>query len=449
MVDYTALQLYSPQHAFIRFGAPAGRPTLLPEERLMWWIAWRIRLRQQDYYTANGSFTTNIALLSNLGSWFPPLPLALDGYKPAVITTDSGVGPFVTDPAATWTRITFSFSPNCERLRGFAFSLSWRTSTIGNGFDGYFGMSTTPGLAVDASTFDPFGAVPTGFVSNVALQALYQDADPVPLDACYPTVPAVVTLQPCDRIQLPVYIWRNYSGALPALSFYLHDLNAGTYAAIPATLLHTVPNVRSSVRSLQYASLSTPTNSEYRVYSIDLPNTIAPGCYSLLATDVPLPDELAIQWYSTAFHIAHECKSTLMRYRSRESQSDFIYRDASNVTLVQGWNQVRLPMLLKDYAPTHERTSYLRSDGVSILLQERIGKTYTLETDYLPAPLHEALAIALAHDFVELYDPATRTWQPFLLTGDYTPEWPDHLHPTAPATAQLTHARYDARNPYI
>jgi hypothetical protein len=246
-----------------------------------------------------------------------------------------------------------------------------------------------------------------------------------------------------------VYIWRNYSGTLPALNFYLHNLNTGTYTAITATLLHTVPNARSRVRSLQYAFLSTPTNSEYRVYSIDIPNTVAPGCYALLATDVPLPDELAIQWFSTAFHVAHDCKSTLIRYRSRESQSDFIYRDATNAVLAQAWNQVRLPMLLKDYSPTHARSSYLRSDGVSVLLQERIGKTYTLETDYLPAPTHEALAIALSHDFVELYDPTTRTWQPFRLTGDYTPDWPDNLHPTAPATAQLTHARYDVRNPYL
>ncbi|MBX3103077.1 MAG: hypothetical protein KF690_11255 [Bacteroidetes bacterium] len=444
MVDFTSLRLYSPAHAFIRFHLPEDQVTLAPQEWLAWQVIDALSNAQAAYYAAHGVYAAEPGLLA-LPAWFPPLPLVLEGYETS-IALSSGTGQFVDDPHAAYDRVNISMSPTCHHLRGFGLNRARITSLYGSTGLSFLGMQEVPGAPADATAFSPFSDAPDGYRSHALLQATFVQAEPRPAPCHAPQRPALI-LSPCDRLSLPLYLWKNFSGALPALTFYLQEEAIQTTTPLAVSLLQAVPHATSIRRTFMYGP--GIVNSEYRVYSLHIPDGQPAGCYRLLAATGPLEDELTTVWPGDPFVIAGECKSMLIRYRSRESQSDFIYRDHNGVELRQGWNQLRLPVLLKDYAPTHDRRTYVRSDGVGVKLQERLGKTYTLETDYLPEPLHEALAIALAHDYVEFYDTMHKEWQPFLLTGDYTIDWPDNLHPVAKATAQLAHARYDTNNPYV
>jgi hypothetical protein len=121
--------------------------------------------------------------------------------------------------------------------------------------------------------------------------------------------------------------------------------------------------------------------------------------------------------------------SRSLRYRGTDASTIFDYTD------LPYYQRLRLPLRLDRPRYTPEQQV---QDGVLLPLYNRLHKSYTLETDYLSEHLLEALQLALRHEGVQLQDPTTGLFEPYLPTTELVLTWADTPHlPLARATCQL------------
>lgn len=118
---------------------------------------------------------------------------------------------------------------------------------------------------------------------------------------------------------------------------------------------------------------------------------------------------------STPLEVLSQPEPTVqLRYRSFTDGFGFSYADPGY------YHQVRLPAWLLAPAITLATRVLTLSDGTRIELNERLEQTWTLTTDYLSPAQAEALALALRHDVVQFYDPATGLWDSYSQVGSLT-----------------------------
>ena len=67
--------------------------------------------------------------------------------------------------------------------------------------------------------------------------------------------------------------------------------------------------------------------------------------------------------------------------------------------ITYSYNQLRLPVLLKEPQFPEESVIYKDRNGVRRVLSASIDFEYTLETDFMPVEWHQNLVIALGHDY--------------------------------------------------
>jgi hypothetical protein len=124
------------------------------------------------------------------------------------------------------------------------------------------------------------------------------------------------------------------------------------------------------------------------------------------------------------------------RYTSRVTYicdgSEFGWTYRANTHL----NRVRLPLYLKEPQFPQKDEIYNMWSGRKVTIWASIEREWELETDYLPASLHEKLVVALSHDSV---------WIDGVLltkTGDYKIDWKDTLElgglPCAKASCKMS-----------
>lgn len=97
---------------------------------------------------------------------------------------------------------------------------------------------------------------------------------------------------------------------------------------------------------------------------------------------------------SNLFRYVATAETTLVKYLCYELQFGFDY------TVTNSYNQVRLPILIKNPQFPQDDVVYTDGNGVSRLISSKIDKEYILETEYMPEDWHEKLVVALAHDEV-------------------------------------------------
>ena len=453
MLDFTNIQLYSPAHALLRVYPNPAANLLNPAEHDALQVAHTLCVAEAAYNTANAAYTANLSLLDAALLSGLQLPPVVPGFA-VYYGIDNGSGTYFAQ-TVTWRRFWLSLTPLDATQRGVAaevVTISGHSNPIYNGTTTTIGLNQTVGTVYVRSDFTPIDTaneIADTHTLSTTIFSSWMLAD-ARLDTDFSEHSSAIQLAFGDSFTLPLYVCKNPSGTVPVVTIVLQNIDTlATYnfASGLNRVLHAVPDVESTTRVLSYNI--TPPNSEYRLYELTIDNgqylhTLPEGCYRLLLS---ASGQL---WYSDAFHLRStaDTLSKLMRYRSDDNQMDFIYQDENNATLPNAWNQLRLPILIRDATQTHERQVYLRSDGTTLKLQERIGKQYTLETDYLPEPVHERIALALAHDYVELYDDTTQRWLPFVLSGDYEVEWPENQYALAPAKAELTLAQYKTVNSY-
>jgi hypothetical protein len=100
-------------------------------------------------------------------------------------------------------------------------------------------------------------------------------------------------------------------------------------------------------------------------------------------------------YYSALFrYVSDITETTLVKYLCYEPQFGFAYNISNS------YNQVRLPILIKNPQFPQEDKVYIDGNGVRRLISSKIDKEYELETEYIPQDWHEKLIIALSHDEV-------------------------------------------------
>lgn len=99
-------------------------------------------------------------------------------------------------------------------------------------------------------------------------------------------------------------------------------------------------------------------------------------------------------YYSNIFRFVPTKETTLVKYLCYEAQFGFDY------TIADSFNQVRLPILIKEPQFPQEEKIYVDGNGVRKLLFAKIDKEYELETEYMPIDWHEKMVVILAHDEV-------------------------------------------------
>lgn len=379
MIDFTNAQLYSPAHALLRVYPDPAADLLNPAEHDAIQVAHTLCVAEDAYNTANTAYTADLSLLDSTLLSGLQLPPVVPGYA-VYYGIDNGSGTYQSE-TVNWRRFWLSLTPLDSTQRGVAaevVTISGHSNPIYNSTTTTIGLHLTPGevyVRSDYTPIDTANEIADTHTLTGTIFTTWMLAD-ARLDTDYSEHSSLIQLAFGDTFTLPLYVCKNPSGTVPALTIVLQDidtLTTYTFASGLNRVLHTVADVESTERVLSYNT--TPPNSEYRLYELTIYNgqylhDLPEGCYRLA---ISASGQL---WYSDAFHIraTADALSKLMRYRSDDNQMDFIYQDEDNATLPNAWNQLRLPILIRDATQTHERQVYLRSDGTTLKLQERIGK---------------------------------------------------------------------------
>ncbi|MCE3008070.1 MAG: hypothetical protein LW884_06980 [Bacteroidetes bacterium] len=462
MFDFTQFQVHSPRHSFIRF-VPDTPQLILPAEYRALQTIHTVLNAQALYRQANSTtYQLNRYLLlgpsygmENLARFGVGLPEYIAGYK---LQADLVLQQVAIGHLNIYTSVTafyMEFIPLWPGLRAVGGLILFRTGNDTNnqlrtepyGEFQYLGLGSSTTLPPSLADFDLFnGTRLTGYTELPVLRSSYflAEADTAANAEVTETLPPLQFRQG-DTLYVPLYLYSATTATYPALVFSLKNAATGVETAlnqVDARTIYQVDGARSESRVFSYTG-STATG-RYCVYAFSLPAALQPGCYQL---------QLRLQgvstgWVSGAFEVvAGTLPYQLLRYRSANDQADFVYQDPANGSeLIEAWNQLRLPLQLRNYRSQHERRVYKRSDGISIKLQERVDKLYQLEVDYLPEALHEKLITALSHDYVQLYQPQLQQWIPLVFTGEYEIQWPENQSPLAPAVAEVQVAEYQNLN---
>lgn len=108
-------------------------------------------------------------------------------------------------------------------------------------------------------------------------------------------------------------------------------------------------------------------------------------------------------------------------------------------------NRIRLPFYVDRPQYPEERSVFRNAAGVTKTLSVVIRKVLDGETDWMPAPWHERLKIALSHDNVTIEGDKYLT--DVVQEGDYDIDWQAFLHyPTAPAKFKVQVTPFSATN---
>lgn len=108
-------------------------------------------------------------------------------------------------------------------------------------------------------------------------------------------------------------------------------------------------------------------------------------------------------------------------------------------------NRIRLPFYLSKPQFPMERSVFRKADGTSKTLSVVVRNTVQGLTDYLPEDWHRKLAIALAHDNVDIEGDRYNTG--VVLNGDYQIDWQEFLnYPVAQSGFELEITPFNATN---
>jgi hypothetical protein len=117
--------------------------------------------------------------------------------------------------------------------------------------------------------------------------------------------------------------------------------------------------------------------------------------------------------------IVDDCYTSILEYYNDEDYAEFIYCNAEFT------NKVRIPFHLYKPKINEDRTVYKKSNGAIKLTKSLITKEYVLTTDFMPEEMHDAFAVAMAHDYVNAY---TSSYSGGISkNGDYSPEWEEGM----------------------
>lgn len=144
---------------------------------------------------------------------------------------------------------------------------------------------------------------------------------------------------------------------------------------------------------------------------------------------------------SFQLYCGDDCFKSLVEYRCNENSFDFIY-EGDVFT-----NRQVLPLNLNRPQVTSETSSYRKSNGENIKLNETIDETWQLETDWIAYTAHKWLKIALAHDSVKVFSDLHKSFNAlasldndnpsFICESEYTIEWNEFLTLEAKGKTEL------------
>jgi hypothetical protein len=139
--------------------------------------------------------------------------------------------------------------------------------------------------------------------------------------------------------------------------------------------------------------------------------------------------------------IDEDCFTSLLKYSCEENAFGFNY-DGVFV------NKVRLPFYLSRPNHPKKRVVYMKSNGANKLLSALVEKEYQLDTEQMPEVFHEAMAIALSHDYVYIKNSNIREQEVEVLEStDYNVKWnEDYELAFAPAEGKVKVAKYSHTN---
>ena len=136
-----------------------------------------------------------------------------------------------------------------------------------------------------------------------------------------------------------------------------------------------------------------------------------------------------------------DCFKSLVEYRCNENSFDFIYEGGVFT------NRQVLPINLSRPQITSETSSYRKSNGENIKLNETIDEKWQLETDWIVYTAHKWLKIALAHDSVKVFSDLHKSFNglatldndnpSFICESEYTIEWNEFLTLEAKGKTEL------------
>lgn len=131
-------------------------------------------------------------------------------------------------------------------------------------------------------------------------------------------------------------------------------------------------------------------------------------------------------YYSSIFQkILPECYFSLLEFYGTEDNFGYSY---CNSTFN---NKVRVPFYLNKPQFPFEEEVYVKANGEKRTTALMIKKEFEGTTEYMPAEVHESLAVALKHDFVHVI--SENLTGGFQINGTYEIEWPNANFPLSPA----------------
>lgn len=148
---------------------------------------------------------------------------------------------------------------------------------------------------------------------------------------------------------------------------------------------------------------------------------------------------------SEVIELGVHCFSKLIRYRNE--QSNFTYPYDDNAAFYQ---QTRVGIQNSEFQNKAEQQLSKTSSGQVRLIYARTQKEVEIETDHLDDTRHEALFIALSHDYFAILNEKTGVWENFIMNGDYQKEYPD-VYPQpliAKARVKALLTPYDKKNSF-
>ena len=137
--------------------------------------------------------------------------------------------------------------------------------------------------------------------------------------------------------------------------------------------------------------------------------------------------------------IADPCYTSLFTYRCKENQFEFHYVIETEVSAVNFTNSIRLPVYLRNMQLPSEEKSYVKSNGVSVKLMERIEEEYDLIVDFVPKDWHQKIKVMLAHDTItikNINETENITW-PIVCKEKYEINWQEFPYMNAPAETKV------------
>lgn len=137
--------------------------------------------------------------------------------------------------------------------------------------------------------------------------------------------------------------------------------------------------------------------------------------------------------------ICNPCHTALIEYYCEENAYGFQYCETDIL------NRARVPVKLSKPQISDDEEVYFDSEGTKDVLSSVSKKEYELTTDFLTEQQHEALKMALSHDFTWIRSPKYNG--EISKSGVYEIEWPDNPdYPVATAKTKVRVSPYAARN---